>query len=516
MNRQFLAATGGRPAVSFIDTASGEIFPLPVGVDDSNGFDQAICRDGWVAVRVGHQLVALTDGDLLHPTRLPDCWQLFASNDPETVVITRHFGRSRSDGEPQIVAEVTAAGAIRREVAVTSDSFHGVLGDGRLVGDGLYTWESGSESLSHDGWVLAVVGDLIVMQDHSGALWTLDARTGAKTDIPGVRSGFWTLTSPTSDGRAVLLTDHDFHANQTKVLAVHNDATARLAAAEGIWSTCWTYDGLIVLSAGTHRLLDLEAGSMQTVPLQRNAAPRVDVTGRFNLGQLRATVQPNWRGPIPKPTRDAMLEAQRTTLGPHGPTAVAARIRPVLSQRRLAVAASHLGGEPALPPGATWPRYGDAPMSFLGQFRGDEISAAVPEAALGEVLVSLFVGLEPDGLYPVDIDAATVLVLPCSGLTRARWPSDLDPDLRYPLVPVSIEPLLTLPLQRTDGGSHLLGFAGFIQEPEIPEGLALLAQIDSEAMTGWTFGDGGRLHVWSTVVNGVLHAGSCAVTLDCY
>jgi hypothetical protein len=63
----WLGATGVRPAVELLVAPGGERLPLPLGVDDSYGFDNAMPRVGWVAAQVGYEVVAITDGDLLRP-----------------------------------------------------------------------------------------------------------------------------------------------------------------------------------------------------------------------------------------------------------------------------------------------------------------------------------------------------------------------------------------------------------------------------------------------------------------
>lgn len=48
----------------------------------------------------------------------------------------------------------------------------------------------------------------------------------------------------------------------------------------------------------------------------------------------------------------------------------------------LAIGASHLGGEPDLPPGLDWPRFGDIPMSFIAQIALGDLAGTVASAVL--------------------------------------------------------------------------------------------------------------------------------------
>lgn len=512
---QFLAATGGRPAISFVDTASRERLPLPVGVDDAYAFDQALGRNGWVVVAVGQQVAALRDDNLLAPVRLPDCWQIFPSPDPMMVVVTRFLGDSRRPGEPMIVSEVDETGAIRREASIDSRQVHGVLLDGRVVGDAIFDWDGTRHPIPGDGWITATVGNRLVMGNNTGRWWTADVGTGAEIELPNDRDRMWFLPEPASDLCSVVLHHFDYDAQSTGVLLIRDDGSYFSTHVHGIRRTCRTSDGKVLLSSDDHLLLDPGTGAMERIDLPRGCAPRVDVTGRFDIDSLRRVLAPRWQGPIPARERDAILDRQRAELGTVDDIAVGARLRPVLG-RRPATASSHLGGRPALPRGTPWPRYDDTPMAFIGQIRGDEVSAAIQGTDLGEVLISLFVGLVSDGMYPAEPDAVTVLVLPCTGLSMAPWPRDLDDALRFEIAALSVEPVATLPGQRDAGGHQLFGHAQFIQDHSVPDGFALLAQIDSDAMTGWAFGDGGRLHIWSAIADGIIHVGSSGVTLDSY
>jgi uncharacterized protein YwqG len=86
------------------------------------------------------------------------------------------------------------------------------------------------------------------------------------------------------------------------------------------------------------------------------------------------------------------------------------------------VGASRLGGEPDLPAAATWPKQGGKPMSFIGQFRLDEIASLGASVLPKKGLLSFFVA-EGDDAY---LEKAKVIHFadPKKPLTRRALPDD--------------------------------------------------------------------------------------------
>lgn len=85
------------------------------------------------------------------------------------------------------------------------------------------------------------------------------------------------------------------------------------------------------------------------------------------------------------------------------------------------VGASRIGGEPDLPEGAEWPVDGTTPMSFVAQFRLDELAqvAASPLPAIG--LLSFFVAEMGDAYLG---KCAVVHTLDLDSLVRTELPED--------------------------------------------------------------------------------------------
>jgi hypothetical protein len=93
MPYQWLGATGRRPAVEVLLVPEGRRMPLSLPRDDG-GFDQAMPRDGWVAVKIGEHVVSLRDGRWLEPVALGDSWAMAPAADAGLLIVKRQEARS--------------------------------------------------------------------------------------------------------------------------------------------------------------------------------------------------------------------------------------------------------------------------------------------------------------------------------------------------------------------------------------------------------------------------------------
>ncbi len=219
----------------------------------------------------------------------------------------------------------------------------------------------------------------------------------------------------------------------------------------------------------------------------------------------------------------------------------------------MAVAISHLGGEPDLPPTVDWPEWNGKPLSFIAQIALSEMPE-LPEARLPPSgLLSFFyeAGQEAWGFDPADRGAWRVLWSPEQGLEPRSTPAAVPEDGRYQAcrltgiveinhVPWESPAVDTLGMTREevfayadafeadDAPIHrLLGHPEPIQgdmqleaqlvsnglycgdpsdfeDPravELRDGAVdwrLLLQVDSDDGAGMMWGDAGRLYFWMT------------------
>ena len=531
-----------------------ERLPLPLGINEGAAFDHGLGRAGWVAVQVGYQVIALRDGDLLRSTRLPECWSISPAADPSLVLARRYFGDSRRDGEAETIELVDSTGRVVRSVSADVWGVLGELRSGVVVArDSLVSWAGDRSPLPAAGYAQAVVaGRFVVMHDPDAAdpqvVRVIDTETARERTcpLPQQRS----LISPSYDTTASSVAFGQFDSDEIFVVTA-SGVPRWIPVGLEPHSVVWLdVDHVSLFGDRGNCVVDVRSGAVSELfGVPRNAYPRLDVSDRFEPEQLRAALQPRWKGPIPDHARDAHTArarqlirqaAEDVAMPADALLAVAAsaiRLRSCLPPKRVPVGASRLGGQPDLPRGRKWPMFNAVPMAFLAQLRCNELSAALPHVGLPtDGMLVVFVALEPDGGYPPTADSVLVEVVPTRGLKRLSWPSDLPEELRFSTSLAVAEPTLVLPdwptlhalapdaaqqvldAVRTPGSTHqLLGHANMIQENPPPDGCRLLLQIDSDPLIGTVFGDGGRLHIWSPATASPLGAlDACTVELDCY
>jgi uncharacterized protein DUF1963 len=544
---EVLGHASGKPVVELLTSRDGERFPLPLGVDDSYAFDHGLSRQGWVAVKVGYQIVALRDDDLFHPRRLPEGWSIAPAANRQLLLIRRYFGRSREPGEPQTIELVDSSGTVLRSVTADVDGAAGELPSGHIVtNDALLSWDGDIQPLPAQGRAEAVLGGRwLVLADYAKRLVRLfDSESGADE------------TCNLPEGFLLLQESYNATASAVAFRWLSRDVLV-VTEREGLrWlrldfephSAVWASDAHLLLVGKTaRRVIDVRSGAESTLEgLPRNAYPRVDVTGRFDLDELRAVTQPSWTGVIPEALRVELTEKSRERIraaagqaglktDPLETARPAISIRSCLPPKRIPVGASRLGGRPDLPKEKEWPSHRGLPMTFLAQLRCDELRAALPERDIpSNGLLVVFASIDPeDG----NADKAHVEVVPTVGLKRRPWPKGLPDELRYSPSFAVAEPVMSHPdwhilrdassaaaverfrgLVGVPGPEHrLFGHPTTIQDSEPPSGYELLMQFDGDALLEASFADGGRLHFWWPVgssLSGVI--GDCEVEMECF
>ncbi len=106
---------------------------------------------------------------------------------------------------------------------------------------------------------------------------------------------------------------------------------------------------------------------------------------------------------------------------------------------------TRLGGTPLLPPDASWPRWGDRPLAFLGVVDLSQLAKHGLEPRLPATgLLNFFYDVEkqPWGFDPQE--SAGWRVVACSSETAVEW-GPADGARSFPSRRVSFEPLLSIP-----------------------------------------------------------------------
>jgi hypothetical protein len=528
-----MAAGCANPVIQLVDLSNGVVTPVPSALDGDGAFDASpVPRKGWIAVQVQYRIAAFRDWSLLRSVLLPEGWRMAPAADPELLWVDRYEGRSRDPDEGCPVVLVDSGGDIHR-TAVIPGNLVGEVEAGLVFtrwvdrergwGAELCTWDGEVVSLSPSGaaigvlaadWVVCVTPDQVEMTSVS----TGTTRSCPVQGLPSYRG----VTYNAEGTRLSVATDVG-----TAVLADAEHGLRLVSPPEGYRMSGIPVGAEAMLAYERPELrwglVDIGPGGLIPVNVRGRLSPRLDVSKRFDPEEVRKALRPDGWKPPSRSERSAALATLRASLLSSGVTGAneqareAVRLRACLAPRRLRVGGSRFGGRPDLPPGVTWPVNNGTPMAFLGQLRLDELAAAAPDGTVPEQgLLSIFVGLEADGGWIADQSAVRVLVLSDEVLRRRSWPPALPLQLRFEPEVILPEPTLTWPTAFREAvidpalaaAMHLqrpchqfMGHPYAVQETiQTAFGeaqLSLLFQIDGDSMTGFVFGDGGRLHIWA-------------------
>ena len=114
----------------------------------------------------------------------------------------------------------------------------------------------------------------------------------------------------------------------------------------------------------------------------------------------------------------------------------------------LALGASHMGGQPDLPPDREWPRWNGASLAFIAQFELSELARFPAAQALPRVgQLAFFYEVEQQtwGFDPKDRGSFRVIYLPEQRLERRSLPQDLPEHARFTACGARLEPAWSLP-----------------------------------------------------------------------
>ena len=543
--------------MQLVDLDSGVVTPFPSLLDGDDGFDKALLRSGWVAAKAGYRGLAFRDGSALKPIALPAAWQMCPGAAPDEVLMTLFKGRSREDHEGTAVVAVGADGVVRRTVDVPLWGLVGEVDGAIVAANGMWSWTGEEIEVPGDGEPMGVLNGELLVLSRDSTVEVVDAR-GNRRGSCAVPSGdqLQTQLDVQYDASASRLATTSSEAHG--ILVAFADADPRWIPVERpAYHPVWLGEHELLLfnwdAPAETVVLDVTTGSTSPLPMATRAPqPIVDVTGRLDPAEIRAALRPtNWSPPSPE-ERDASLDQHLSTLNTQTPeelqpflTAAAAptvRLRSCLPPRRLALGGSRLGGRPDLPPGTSWPRIDGRPLAFLAQLRLDEISPVAPDGVLPpHGLLIVFVDLEPDGMFPTSETAVHVQIVDTSSLKRRAWPRGVAEELRFD--PAVLIPEIALSLPDLPAGvpeddeaawlalvetvkppsphHQMLGHPITIQGHDPPEDGSeddvLLLQIDSDAIAGMAFGDGGSFQFW--VPPDDFRRGDltrCRVDLDCF
>ena len=439
----FLGATYSRPAVELLTTA-GDRLPLSLGTDDMYASDYALGRVGWVAIMVGEQVVALRDGEPLHPTRLPDGWSVAPASDPALLLIRRDFGRSMEEDEPETVGLVDMFGSTLKSVTAHVSGVFGELKSGLIVTqNALLGWDGTISPLPAGGTAIATVAGRFIVLDDGDVTRVFDTEKGTERIVPRRGVNAW---GAVYDSEATRVTFRYYEHDYTLVVTDSGEP-CNILVGSGTKELVWVNSyHLLTSEKNASRLIDIRTGIASSYEgLPQRSSPHVEVTGRFNLEELRALDGPSRTGRISQDLQDELLESAearvRSAAEAAGMSAEAllenclpaVRLRSFRALSDIPVGASHFGGRPDLPARTAWPRSPDGvPKSFLLQLRCDEIDAVAPETDFwDDMLLMVFVRLD---LF----DKVSVYLSPSSGIQRTPWPEDLDEEFRLDVALASI------------------------------------------------------------------------------
>ena len=130
----FLGSTSAAQSVELLDTDRRERLAWPFGSDQP--FDSGLCRRGWVAVMLGREVLAISDGNLFDYEVLPEAQKMAPAADPELIVLN-----SRQPGESTVYSLVDRAGNVVRTTSARGRYPVGELASGWIVTpDELVSW----------------------------------------------------------------------------------------------------------------------------------------------------------------------------------------------------------------------------------------------------------------------------------------------------------------------------------------------------------------------------------------
>jgi uncharacterized protein YwqG len=156
---------------------------------------------------------------------------------------------------------------------------------------------------------------------------------------------------------------------------------------------------------------------------------------RWNRGR---TSLPGWDDPpvdVPDYTgRLAALGLEEYAAALAGRARTGVRLTPVGEPGAATATATHLGGEPLLPPDVPWPEGPQGPLSLLLQVDLAQLPRPAADALPADGVLSFFydaVSQDAWGSQPGDRGSWAVLHSAAAGAVRRAFPADLDPDGRF-------------------------------------------------------------------------------------
>jgi hypothetical protein len=570
MTSEWIGPTFRFPEVEFV-TSNGERLPVQIPVPKGGACGRMLSRQGWIALQVEQSLVALHDHDVLRPVRLPDVWTIAPAADPSLIIAMKHRETVSASGryEMEAIQLIDRFGAVLASFGAPGHYLVGeVEGLGVLTTGGLFDWTGQRVSIPFgDDPIAVIVGRYIVAWSKTaGTIELVDASHDWRV-VDSMECDSWVLPnsglhddrlpraliSTHSSGWIVVSAEHGI-----KVLDIENDY--------GHGYTFFDEHHVLISTGHGHQIVSIDDGTRRKhAGFPKRCFPEIDVTGRFNLDDLRRVMAPPREGPVTDEERIAALAAAR-----HQVTEFALRhqadgeallacchdavhLRTVIPKKRPPVGSNKFGGRPDLPPGYTWPQFDGNPMMFVGQLRTDDLKAAYPGMrADDQSLLLFFVGLEPDGGYPTEDEAVHVGVVPLDDLKRRAWPRALPEELHLDEAQVVISPMLSvqgsggeacspfnedvkeddeddefqrllwlLSKQLTPDGPRHQMFGGILTlqwDSRTPDS-ALLLRFDSDPLLGGPeLGDGGNLLIEGTRGTGTPETGldRLTVQLDCF
>lgn len=543
-----LLCANNNPAVAIVSQQDGR--QLPMFLPGDGPFDHGLLRQGYVVTTLGYQPVAVPDGQPFYSTAVPKAWRVVPSVNPKHILIDCYRGRSKQNGEANTITLLDQYGNVLRTCESTAGNIVGELTSGELVAErGFFTWDGRraptKRNTARAGEIIAVVAGrylLTAANSYAKKLVLIDTQTDARVTVQ--RTTETGLYSPVYNIDASCAA---FASGDDGVLIVDARSTSRPATVlcHGLGFTCynvlWLHDGsLLAIGNVQAAVIDLSSGGQRPIQLPKHCHPVLDVTDRLSIDTIAASILPARNKPLAAKEFATLQTQQRERLHAAAtqadilPTQLlrhvspGIRLRTVPTTKTPALGQSCFGGRPAMPEGTRWPIKDGVPYTFFAQLRCDELRAAVPQQRAQELAIPtrgwivIFIAIEPDGMHPrFDADSVWATYVGAKTVKRIPFPRQLDEQLRLPCVPVSIEPVWTLPdcgdatallrngkinqaqLNALHGAfalpapqHQLFGYKFSEQGFAVHNDQELLLQLDSDGLLDVMFGDGGRLHVF--------------------